>query len=77
MSDLKKLAQFSGGSVVVRSWANPDGTRETEYEIKPSKKGAVTGATAGAALGSVVPVIGTTVGAVVGGALGFIFGPAD
>lgn len=64
-------------AVTRRKREYPDGTKETETEITPSKKGALAGATAGAALGSAVPVIGTAVGAVAGGVFGFIFGPKD
>ena len=56
---------------------NPDGSKETEYIVEPSKSGALAGATAGAAVGSVVPVIGTAIGAGVGGLIGLIFGSAD
>lgn len=56
---------------------NPDGSKETEYIVEPSKSGAVAGATAGAAVGSAVPVVGTAVGAIFGGLIGLIFGPAD
>ena len=55
----------------------PDGSKETENIVEPSKKGAMSGAAAGAAIGSVVPVVGTAVGAVAGGLIGLIFGPAD
>lgn len=55
----------------------PDGSKETEYELRPSKSGALAGAAAGATVGSIVPVIGTAIGGAIGGAIGFLFGPAD
>lgn len=69
---LKNLSDHTRAAVVIKD----DGNGTREYEIHPSKKGAVAGAMAGAAMGSVVPVIGTAVGATVGGIIGFIFGPS-
>ena len=53
----------------------PDGGNE--FEVRPSKRGAVAGAAAGAAIGSVVPVVGTAIGGVVGGIAGWFLGPSD
>lgn len=53
----------------------PDGTKQTDIEVRPSYKGAMAGVSAGALIGSAVPVVGTAVGGAVGGLIGFIFGP--
>lgn len=65
-----------GGDYVVREktteYKTKDGkkVKENEYEIVPSKSGAM----AGMAIGG---MIGGPVGEIIGGALGGIFGPAD
>ena len=50
--------------------------KETEIEIRPSKKGAEDGVIAGAIVGSVLGPGGAVVGALIGGVVGYIFGPA-
>ena len=51
--------------------------KETEIEIRPSKKGAEDGVIAGAIVGSVLGPGGAVVGALIGGVVGYIFGPDD
>ena len=71
MSLPNQLTKIGRGELVtIRERNLPDGTKETEVEIMPSKKGAVAGAAAGG-------VVAGPVGALIGGIIGGIFGPED